>query len=58
MSSSPGLLHSKDDFYTLGNGYVVMETTNGFYNDSLYDLIKPSSLFSWQRVMISNFNLK
>jgi len=56
MSSSPGLLHSKDDFYALKNGLIVMETTNSIYNQTLYSLyITPQSLFSWQRATIANF---
>jgi hypothetical protein len=56
FSSSPGLLHSKDDFYALNNGLLVAETTNGIYGTatSLYKLLTPSSLLSWQRVMLAN----
>ena len=56
FSSSPGLIHSKDDFYTLYGGKVnfgVMETTNTFYIKQLYQKIVPSSLLSWQRILQS-----
>ncbi|EFJ52468.1 hypothetical protein VOLCADRAFT_86598 [Volvox carteri f. nagariensis] len=49
VSSSPGLLHSKDDWYTT-DVFVVMETTNGVYNKELYDLIQPKCVLMWQRV--------
>eukprot|EP01116_Phalansterium_solitarium_P000183 TRINITY_DN10100_c0_g1_i1.p1 TRINITY_DN10100_c0_g1~~TRINITY_DN10100_c0_g1_i1.p1 ORF type:complete len:556 (-),score=154.75 TRINITY_DN10100_c0_g1_i1:222-1889(-) len=54
FSSYPGLLSSEDDFYVLSSGLVVMETTNGVYNMSLYDSIQPESLVSWVRVIVSN----
>jgi len=54
FSSSPGLLHSKDDFYTTPS-LVVMETTNSIFNTTLYDLyITNQSLFTWQRVYAAN----
>jgi hypothetical protein len=55
MPSSPGLLHSKDDFYALSNGLVVIETTNGIYNHSLYtEHISPKTALTWQRVQVAN----
>lgn len=56
-SSKPGVIYSKDDFYTLpkqGQLLVVMETTNGVLNDKLYDLVTPKSLLTWQRIPIAN----
>lgn len=50
FSSYPGILASIDDYYILGNGLIVLETTNDIFNNSLYELIKPESLLSWQRV--------
>ena len=54
LSSSPGLLHSKDDFYATPT-LVVMETTNGIYDRSLYnpETIKPQTALSWQRAAIA-----
>jgi len=43
-----------DDFYQLSSEMVVTETTNNIYNNDLYDLITPQSLFSFQRVRIAN----
>jgi hypothetical protein len=55
FSSKPGSLYSKDDFYTLPDTkMVVIETTNGIMNSSLYDLIVPESLLTWQRVIVAN----
>jgi hypothetical protein len=54
IASSPGLLHSKDDFYALSNGLVIMETTNTINNKHLWDKITPKCALSWQRVMCAN----
>ena len=34
------------------NRFVIMETTNGVYNKTLYDAIKPQSVLMWQRVQV------
>eukprot|EP00708_Paratrimastix_pyriformis_P002324 GAFH01001067.1.p1 GENE.GAFH01001067.1~~GAFH01001067.1.p1 ORF type:complete len:607 (+),score=260.42 GAFH01001067.1:112-1821(+) len=54
MSSYPGLLYSFDDFYVLGSGLAVIETTIGNYNDSLYANIQSRSILEWVRVMVAN----
>lgn len=57
FSAKPGSIYSKDDFYVLPRDdqqLVVMETTNGIMNASLYQLITPKSLLTWQRVPIAN----
>lgn len=56
FSSSPGVLSSVDDFFTV-SGYAqlgVMETTNSLYNLRLLDQIVPSSVLSWTRAVTSN----
>lgn len=54
FSSSPGLIHSKDDFYATQD-LVVMETTNSVFNATLFELyVTPESLFSWQRAYAAN----
>lgn len=53
FSSSPGLIHSKDDFYTAGSGLVVMETTNSVFNESLFAAVTPQCALSWQRAMVA-----
>jgi hypothetical protein len=55
FSSYPGYLSSLDDFYQVwDSGLVVIETTNSIFNASLYKLVKPQSLFAWQRVRLAN----
>ncbi|ELP83376.1 hypothetical protein EIN_372710 [Entamoeba invadens IP1] len=53
--SSPGFLHSKDDFYTLKSKrthFGVIETTNSVFNTSIFKgNITFTSLFTWQRIM-------
>ncbi|XP_062847005.1 phospholipase B-like 1 [Trichomycterus rosablanca] len=54
FSSYPGLLASLDDFYLLGNGLMMTQTTNSVFNQSLFDTITPNSLFAWQRVRLAH----
>jgi len=54
FSSYPGFLESLDDFYIMDSGLVMVQTTNGIYNYSLYDIVVPQSLFAWQRVRVAN----
>jgi len=54
FSSYPGILESVDDFYIMDSGLTMVQTTNSIFNYALYDLIKPESLFAWQRVRLAN----
>ena len=55
FSSKPGLLYSKDDFYVLKQqNMVVMETTNGVMDKSLFKRVHPKTLQTWQRIPIAN----
>ena len=55
FSSYPAYLSSLDDFYiTWSTKLVMVETTNGIYNKSLYKLVVPESLWAWQRVRLAN----
>jgi hypothetical protein len=55
FSSKPGLLYSKDDFYVLPHSrMVVMETTNGIMDKTVYASITPLSLLTWQRIPVAN----
>ena len=43
------------DWYAVwSSGLAVLETTNSVFNHSLYGLIKPQSLWAWQRVRAAN----
>jgi hypothetical protein len=56
FSSSPALLSSVDDFFTV-SGYAqlgVMETTNELYNRHLLELVQPNSVLSWTRAVTSH----
>eukprot|EP01113_Clastostelium_recurvatum_P013539 TRINITY_DN1719_c0_g1_i2.p1 TRINITY_DN1719_c0_g1~~TRINITY_DN1719_c0_g1_i2.p1 ORF type:complete len:584 (+),score=142.12 TRINITY_DN1719_c0_g1_i2:60-1754(+) len=54
FSGYAGTLSSVDDFYVIDTGLVVIETTNGIMNNTLYDLITPQSVLSWVRVIVAN----
>ena len=54
FSSYPGFLESLDDFYMLSSGLGWTQTSNGVYNNSLFDLVKPQSMLAWQRVRIAS----
>jgi len=56
FSSSPALLSSIDDFFTV-SGYAqlgVMETTNSLYNVKLLEQVVPETVLSWTRAVTSN----
>uniref|UniRef100_A0A7S3GJS8 Phospholipase B-like n=1 Tax=Palpitomonas bilix TaxID=652834 RepID=A0A7S3GJS8_9EUKA len=56
FSSSPGFLHSKDDFYA-SEKLIVFETTNNVFNQTLFELyIKNTTLLSWQRAMTATIS--
>lgn len=47
---------SMDDWYILGSGLVVTETSVDVLNRTLYDLAKsPKAALSWHRVMAASF---
>lgn len=54
LSAFPGFLVSLDDFYLLGSGLMMTQTTNNVFNSSLFDTITPSSLLAWQRVRLAH----
>lgn len=49
-----GFLESLDDFYLLGSGLVLLQTTNSVYNKTLMKQVVPQSLLAWQRVRVAN----
>ncbi|XP_048758245.2 phospholipase B-like 1 [Ostrea edulis] len=54
FSSYPGFLESLDDFYHMSSNMVMLQTTNNVFNKTLYNYVKPESLFAWQRVRVAN----
>uniref|UniRef100_UPI0037E95D85 phospholipase B-like 1 isoform X2 n=1 Tax=Semicossyphus pulcher TaxID=241346 RepID=UPI0037E95D85 len=54
FSSYPGFLVSLDDFYLLGSGLMMTQTTNNVFNSSLFNTITPKSLLAWQRVRLAH----
>uniref|UniRef100_A0A7S3K4T8 Phospholipase B-like n=1 Tax=Aureoumbra lagunensis TaxID=44058 RepID=A0A7S3K4T8_9STRA len=55
FSSYPGMLSSLDDFYLMHDTkLVILQTTNGIYNTSLFDAVTPFALPAWIRVRTAN----
>ncbi|XP_049602012.1 phospholipase B-like 1 [Syngnathus scovelli] len=54
FSSYPGFLVSLDDFYLLGSGLMMTQTTNNVFNTSLFNFVTPKSLLAWQRVRLAH----
>ena len=54
FTSYPATMSSLDDFYLSSHGLVTIETTNIFYNDTLFNEITHEALFTGERAMISN----
>ena len=54
-TSYPGVIHSIDDFYITSQNLVVLETTNGIYNRSLFANIEAQgSVPYFIRIMVAN----
>lgn len=51
---SAGFLMSLDDFYLLGSGLMMTQTSNDVFNTSLFDTVTPNSLLAWQRVRLAH----
>lgn len=49
-----GFLISLDDFYLLGSGLMMTQTSNNIFNSSLFDTVTPNSLLAWQRVRLAH----
>jgi len=54
FSSFPGNLPSGDDFYVTNTNLVVMETTNGVMNASLFRNVTEQTVPFWIRVVVAN----
>eukprot|EP00758_Cryptobia_borreli_P011482 Tbor_TRINITY_DN5664_c0_g2::TRINITY_DN5664_c0_g2_i1::g.8829::m.8829 len=58
MSGYPGVIHSIDDWYMTGARLVVMETTNGVYDNTLFKKFLKDNIMvvsSFLRTMIANY---
>jgi hypothetical protein len=56
LSTRVGKISSYDDFYITSHGLYVTETTMNNYNDTLYDLVRPQSVFTWLRAVHACWN--
>ncbi|KAL0234833.1 hypothetical protein PCE1_001869 [Barthelona sp. PCE] len=55
FSSKPGDLRSKDDFYQLSSGLIVLETSLPVLNDDPYKKLTPEKTIpTWIRVIVAN----
>lgn len=54
LTSRPGDLESKDDFYLLSSGLAVVETSLGNFNKDNYKLLNPKSVPTWIRHLVAN----
>lgn len=54
FSSYPATFASVDDFYVTSQDLSVIETTNSFFNATLFKLIDHKSFPAWIRVMTAN----
>lgn len=54
FSSRPADLHSKDDFYAVGSGLTVIETSLTVFNKDTYQKLTPASVPCWARVQVAN----
>lgn len=54
FSSRPADLNSKDDYYTLTNNMVVMETSLNIWDLSIYKNLRTTTIPKWIRVNIAN----
>ena len=54
FSSYPATINSSDDYYTMDNHLVVIETTIENYNPDLYKYQTPQAVMQWARNLIAN----
>jgi hypothetical protein len=55
VATKMGALPSSTDFWLTDRGLLILETTNGNYNDTLYDRLTPASLLTWVRTLIASW---
>ena len=49
-----GCIESQDDFYLMGHGLAMLQTSNIVLNNTLYEYVKPLSVPAWVRVRLAN----
>lgn len=54
LASYPGNLFSTDDWYTISSGLASTETTIDNHNESVWGEVKPATVLTWIRTMVSN----
>ena len=54
FTTYPAMISSTDDYYTLGDHMVVIETTIENYNPDLYKYQTPRAVMQWARNIIAN----
>lgn len=53
LSTRPGQIASLDDFYLTDSGLMVLETTMGIFNDSLFYQVTPNGVSTWMRAIFA-----
>ncbi|EAY08209.1 Laminin A family protein [Trichomonas vaginalis G3] len=54
LSTRPGQIASADDFYLTDSGLMILETTMGIFNDSLFYDITPKGVSTWMRSLLAS----
>ncbi len=54
FSSYPGNISSNDDFFITDQNLYISETTNSIFDESLYNILTPESVMTWQRAVVAN----
>ena len=54
LTSRPGDLESKDDFYLTSAGLAVLETSLTNFNPDNYKLLSPKTVPTWIRHLVAN----
>lgn len=54
FTTYPAMISSTDDYYTMGDHLVVIETTIENYNPDLYKYQNGSAMMQWARNIIAN----
>jgi hypothetical protein len=55
VATKMGALHSSTDFWLTDQGLLILETTNGNYNNSLYERVTTESVLTWVRALVASW---